>query len=134
MQLDFKLFDPKSLEFQPFSSFQLRFYSPTFVRQGKITYALPQADQFLFSVLEKLESYYPSCLEGLDKKSFKKWLKRALYTGEFKIKTELLMIKKNKKSGVVGFCTYYLNKEHSEPQEYLQLLYLLLHAIKFLGI
>ena len=99
IRLDFKIFDPELVEYQSFSKFQLKFYSPTFLRQENIIYALPQPDQFLISVRDKLELYYSELQLNLEeKKKFKKWIKRAIYVGEFKLKTELIHIKKNKKS------------------------------------
>lgn len=99
IRLDFKIFDPELVEYQVFSKFQLKFYSPTFLRQENIIYALPQPDQFLISVRDKIEHYYPQLQLNLEeKKKFKKWIKRAIYVGEFKLKTELIHIKKNKKS------------------------------------
>ena len=135
IRLDFKIFDPELVEYQAFSKFQLKFYSPSFLRQENIIYALPQPDQFLISVRDKIEHYYPQLQLNLEeKKKFKKWIKRAIYVGEFKLKTELIHIKKNKKSWVVGYCHYYLNLEMVDNPEYLHQLYLLLQAIRFVGI
>lgn len=140
LRLDFRVFDLDLIEFKPFSKFQLKFYSPTFIRQGNILYALPQPETFLFSVREKLQNYYPQLQNSLsDPKSFKKRLKRAIYIWEFKLKTHLITIKKNKKSWVLGYGQYYLNPEYltsDDPEngENIQRLYLILQAIRFLWI
>jgi hypothetical protein len=56
-QIDFnlKVLDLEKLELNPVDSFELKFLSPTQIRNQNKIFTLPEADRFLFSVLNKLE-------------------------------------------------------------------------------
>ena len=128
LKFKFETFSPNGIEYRDFDKFVLRFYSPTFVRQQKITHMLPNPSQFLTSVLHKLNTIFQL---NIDENHFKKWLKNTVYVGEFNLSTRLVKIKQGKKAGVVGICTYYLSDKTHE--ENLRTLYILLQSIKFLG-
>ncbi|MDR2415480.1 MAG: CRISPR system precrRNA processing endoribonuclease RAMP protein Cas6 [Candidatus Peribacteria bacterium] len=129
LKFNFEMFNPATMEYKPFDKFVLHFYSPTFVRNINITYLLPNPDQFLYSVWTKLQELYAF---AIDEETFKKRLKNTIYVGEFDLGSKLVQIKGGKKAGVVGFCTYYVRD--TAHKEFVRLLYLILHAIKFLGV
>jgi len=55
IKIESKVFDPNSLISKPIESFQLIFYSPTFIRQNNIISLLPEPTKFLMSSFDKMQ-------------------------------------------------------------------------------
>lgn len=109
--------------------FLLKFLSPTFIRQQKITFVLPTPERFLFSLYQKCKKYFS--LGSYDDDTYKKRLEHNIYIWEYKLKSDIVHIKQWIKAWSVGYCTYYLN---AHDEQFSPLLFTSLHAASFVGI
>lgn len=131
-QIDFnlKVLDLEKLELNPVDSFELKFLSPTQIRNQNKIFTLPEADRFLFSVLNKLEKLWLN-FDNIDKKEFKKWLGFSVLAKQFNIKTDLVEIKKSKRAGVIWNVSYIV---YEKNENYQKLLDLILKSIPYIWI
>lgn len=121
-QLDFnlKVLDLEKIQLNPIDKFELKFLSPTQIRNQNKIFTLPDSDRFLFSVLNKIEKLWLNI--DIDKQEFKKWLGFSVIPKQFDIKTDLVEIKKSKRAGIVGNISYIVYEKNEEYQKILNLI------------
>jgi len=127
-QIDFNLhiLDFSNLNLYPIDELNLKFLSPTQVRNQNKIFVLPESDRFLFSVYQKIKRLGFDF--WVDEKLFKKWLAYGVIVKEFNIKTELVEIKKAKRAGVVGYISYIV---YEKNDDYQKILYLIQQTIPY---
>jgi len=121
-QIDFnlKILDFEKLKLTTVSAFELKFLSPTCIRNQNKIFTLPSSDRFLFSVYQKLIKLWLNI--DLNEKDLKKWLWFSVLAKQFNLKTELIEIKKSKRAGVVGSISYIVYNENKKFQKILDLI------------
>ncbi len=130
-QLDFnlKVLDLEKIVLNPIDKFELKFLSPTQIRNQNKIFTLPESDRFLFSVLNKFEKIWLNF--EINKQEFKKWLRFSVIPKQFNIQTDLVEIKKSKRAGVVWNISYIV---YDKNEEYQKILNLVLKLIPYIWI
>lgn len=129
INFDFDIFQPENINFNDFNKFKIRYLSPSFVRNKNILYTMPNPNKFIYSSFSKLNKIYEW---NIDWKEFKHRLEQNIIIWEYKIKTDMIHIKWNNKSWVVGYVWYHVIDKSN--QDFMKLLYITLKSMKFVGV
>jgi len=121
-QIDFnlKVLDLENISLKTIDKFELKFLSPTQVRNQNKIFTLSSPERFLFSVYQKLKKL--GIKFDIDEKDFKKWIGSSVLANKFNIKTELVEIKKSKRAWVVGNISYIVYDKNEQYQKILDLI------------
>ena len=129
IDFNLKILDFENITLRPVDKFELKFLSPTQVRNQNKIFTLPVADRFLFSVYNKLKNFWLNL--NFDEKDFKKWLGFSVLANKFRLQTELVEVKNSKRAGVVWNVSYVV---YDKNEYYQKVLDLILKAISYVWI
>jgi len=129
IDFNLKVLDVERIKAQDIERFELKFLSPTMIRNQNKIFTLPESKRFLFSVYNKIKILWFNF--QIDEKDFKKYLEYAVLPTKFNLKTEKIKIKWSFRAGVVGNISYTIYEKNGNYQK---IIYTILQFIPYIGL